>query len=89
MKTLAIRLEDELHARLTILSKVSGQSVTDTIRTALEEHLTGLATQPDIAAKAQALTDEIEREAAEQLSAIKALLGPASKPAQRGGRAKS
>lgn len=88
MKTLAIRLEDELHARLTILSKVSGQSVTDTIRTALEEHLTALATQPDIAAKAQALTAEIEREAAEQLSAIQALLGSTT-PVQRGSRGKS
>lgn len=76
MKTLAIRLEDELHARLTILSKVGGQSVTDTIRNALEAHLAALAAQPDTAARAEALTAEIKRDAEEQLSAIQALLGP-------------
>lgn len=78
MKTLAIRLEEETHARLTILSKLSGLSVTDTIRTAIDEYLTTLAAQPDIAAKDQALTDEIEREAAEQRSAIQALLSASS-----------
>jgi len=80
MKTLAIRLEDDSHARLTILSKLSGLSVTDTIRTAIDEYLSTLAAQPDIAAKAEALTREIEREAAEQRSAIQALLAT-SKPA--------
>gem|GEM_PF-4279410 len=45
MKTLAIRLEDDSHARLTILSKLSGLSVTDTIRTAIDEYLSTLAAQ--------------------------------------------
>lgn len=87
MKTLAIRLEEETHARLTILSKLSGLSVTDTIRTAIDEYLNTLAVQPDIAAKAQALTDEIEREAAEQRSAIQALLSASAAPAKRAGKA--
>ncbi len=82
MKTLAIRLEDDAHARLALLSKLSGLSITDTIRTAIDGHLATLAAQPDIAAKAEALTSEIEREAAEQRSAIQALLG-SSKPATR------
>jgi predicted DNA-binding protein len=82
VKTLAIRLEDDAHARLALLSKLSGLSITDTIRTAIDGHLAALAAQPDIAAKAEALTSEIEREAAEQRSAIQALLG-SSKPATR------
>jgi hypothetical protein len=82
VKTLAIRLEDDAHARLALLSKLGGLSITDTIRTAIDGHLAALAAQPDIAAKAEALTSEIEREAAEQRSAIQALLG-SSKSATR------
>ncbi|PZE75341.1 DNA-binding protein [Curtobacterium sp. MCBD17_019] len=83
MKTLAIRLEEETHARLSILSKLSGLSVTDTIRAAIDEYLSTLAAQPDIAVKAQALTVEIEREAAEQRSAIEALLSAGPTPTRR------
>lgn len=75
MKTLAIRLEDEQHARLTILAKLAGTSVTDTIRDAIESHLTSLAANPEISAKADELTAEINREAEEQRTAIAALFG--------------
>lgn len=80
MKTLAIRLEDEQHARLTILSKLSDVSITDTIRTAIEDHLATLAADPDLSAKAANLTATIDREAAEQRDAVAALFGTA-KPA--------
>ncbi|MDQ6525560.1 hypothetical protein RB608_18215 [Nocardioides sp. LHD-245] len=85
MKTLAIRLEDEQHARLSILAKLAGTSVTDTIRDAIEAHLATLSANPEISAKAAALTEEIEREAAEQRSAIAALF-PDTKPATPRGR---
>lgn len=75
MKTLAIRLEDEQHARLTILAKLAGTSVTDTIRDAIEAHLKNLAANPEISAKADELTAEINREAEEQRTAIAALFG--------------
>jgi hypothetical protein len=81
MKTLAIRLEDEQHARLTILAKLSDLSVTDAIRTAIDTHLQTLAADPELSAKAEALTATIEQEAAEQREAIKALFGPTTKPA--------
>lgn len=83
MKTLAIRLEDEQHARLSILSKLAEVSLTDAIRDAIEAHLAKLAADPEIAAKAEVLAAEIDREAAEQRSAITALFGDA-KPAPRG-----
>lgn len=88
MKTLAIRLEDEQHARLSILSKLANTSVTDTIRDAIEAHLTSMSANPEISAKAAALTKEIDREAAEQRSAIAALF-PDSKPPSRGRTTKS
>lgn len=89
MKTLAIRLDDEQHARLGMLSKLSGTSVTDTIRTAIEKHLETLASDPAITAKAEELTAEIEKEAAQQRQALAALIGTSKqepKTAARGGR---
>ncbi len=89
MKTLAIRMEDEQHARLTILSKLAGETVTDTIRTAIEKHLATLATDPELSAKAEGLTAVIDREAAEQREAIAALFGTPDKPTSpRAGRGK-
>lgn len=74
MKTLAIRLEDDTHAQLMLMSQLNGMTLTDIIRAGIELHLADLATQPDIAAKAEALTEAIEREAAERRSALQALL---------------
>lgn len=88
MKTLAIRLEDDQHARLTILAKLSDESVTDTIRTAIDTHLDKLAADPELSAKAEGYTEAIEREAAEQREAIKALFGT-TKPASGRSRPKS
>lgn len=85
MKSLAIRFEDEQHARLTILAKLSEVTLADVIREAIETHLTKLAADPTVSAKAEALTAEINREAAEQRDAIAALFGngkPATRPRQ-------
>ncbi len=81
MKTLAIRLEDEQHARLTILAKLSEVSVTDAIRHAIEAHIAKLAADPTISARAEALRAEIDREAAEQRAALAGLLGTETPPA--------
>lgn len=88
MKTLAIRLEDEQHARLSILAKLSEQSVTDVIRQAIDARLAALAADPEISAKAEQLTAAIDREAAEQRDAI-AQLFPAKSTQPRGRTGKS
>lgn len=74
MKTLAVRLDDALHARLGLLSKLSESTVTDTIRTAVEKHLQTLANDPEIAEKAKELTAAIDKEAELQRTALAALL---------------
>lgn len=93
MKTLAIRLEDDLHAKLTILAKLSNTTVTEAIRTAIEAHLSRLAADKDISARAEAVLTEIDREASEQRAAIANLFGDgktATPPPARGSsRAKS
>jgi hypothetical protein len=87
MKTLAIRLEDEQHARISILAKLANVSVTDAIRDAIDAHAEKLAADPEVSAKAEALNAEIDREAAEQRSAIAALFGT-DKPATRSRQSK-
>lgn len=84
MKTLAIRLDDDLHARLTIVAKLAEVSLTDAIRQAIESHVQTMSAKPDIQAKADALRQDIEREAREQQGAISQLFGaPPTKPTTR------
>lgn len=83
MKTLAVRLDDELHARIGMLSKLSGSTVTDTIRTAIENHIEVLANDPTISAKAKELTAEIDKEAELQRQALAALFGSSTKEAHK------
>ena len=54
MKTLAIRLDDELHAQLSVLAQLSGTSLTDEIRQALESHLKATRDNPELTKRAQA-----------------------------------
>lgn len=75
MKTLAIRLEDDQHARLGVLAKVSGDTVTDLIRRAIDDRLNELAADPDTAAKAKAVLAELEQQVSAERQAIAALIG--------------
>lgn len=84
MKTLAIRLDDSLHARLTIVAKLAEVSVTDAIRQSIESYVQTMLGNPAIQAKADALRQEIDREAREQQGAISQLFGAhSSKPTAR------
>src|SRR5436309_2742813 len=73
MKTLAIRLEDELHTQLSVLAQLDGTTVTEAIRQAIEAHVSRLRTSPELSAKAQALLDDIEQQATSKKNAIAAL----------------
>jgi len=60
---MAIRLDDDVHARLTILARLSDSSITDVVRDAIEARLIALGSDPSVSAKASALAEEIERDA--------------------------
>lgn len=75
MKTLAVRLEPELHAQLSVLAQLEDTTVTDFIRTAVSERIERLKAQPEIAAKADTVLAEIEADAASRRSAIAGLFG--------------
>lgn len=94
MRTIAIRVEDELHSQLTLLAQLSERSLVDEVREAIDAHITRRSSEVDLTAQAQAALEEIDRQVAARRQAIEALLGksteksdsstrqPASKPSR-------
>ena len=74
-KTLAIRLDDDLHARLSVIAQLEGSTITDEIREAIEAHIERKRSGGELSAKAAGVLEDIEREAASRRSAIAALFG--------------
>ena len=96
MKTLAIRLEDDLHAQLSVLAQLRQSTITDEIRLALEGHLEASKSDPELKNRAQAVLDDIERDAKAREAAIATLFSPSAgqttttaKPAGKRSPAKS
>jgi hypothetical protein len=79
VKTLAIRLEEDLHAQLSVLAQLRESTITDEIRLALENHLEASKSDTELTNRAQAVLDDIEREAKGRKDAIATLF---SKPAE-------
>ena len=75
MKTLAIRLEDDQHAQLSVLAQLAGNTITDEIRAALESHIQSKRSDPTLTAKAQGVLEDIERQAHARQAAITTLFG--------------
>lgn len=75
VKTLAIRLPDELHAQLVLVASLEDKSLADTIRQAIEELIERKRAGGDLAAQAAKALEEIERETEARRQALQALLG--------------
>ena len=89
MKTLAIRLDEDLHAQLSVLAQLRDSTITDEIRTAIETHLAASQHDPELSTRATAVLDDIERDAKAQQAAIASLFGeaePAANSAPAGRR---
>ena len=74
MKTLAIRLEDDVHAQLSVLAQLEELTITDAIREAIEEFIETRRYRPELTARADAALADIERDATTRREAIAALL---------------
>lgn len=74
VKTLAIRLSDELHAQLAIVAHLDGITITEAIREAIEGYIQRQRTEGDLATRAAIALEEIERDAEARRAAIQALL---------------
>jgi predicted DNA-binding protein len=86
VKTLAIRLPDELHAQLVLIASLEGQSLTDTIRQAVLEHIERKRGDGELAEHAAKALEEMEQEAQARKQALQALLGLSGQPTQARGR---
>lgn len=83
VKTLAIRLEPDLHAQLSVIAQLRNSTITDEIRSAIEAHIVTVKAAPDLLAKADAVLEDIERDAATRRDAIATLFGEGGpKPAR-------
>lgn len=75
VKTLGIKLSDELHAQFALVAQLDGLSLSDASVNAVEYYVAHKRNEPDFAARAAAALEEIEREAASRREAIQGLFG--------------
>ena len=86
-KTLAIRLDDSLHASASAVAALQGISLTELIRSAIETYLQTKRDSGELAAQAEAVLAEIDNEAETRRAAIQGLLGTdGATPAKPAGR---
>jgi len=75
LRTLAVRITEDLPAQLDIVAQLTGRSTTEEIRLALEHWIEKTKSDPAIQKKAEAIRTEIEREAQTRRNAIAAIFG--------------
>ena len=75
MRTLAVRVDEGLHAQLQFIAHLSGTTLADEVRGAIEHRITSAQDDQDLLARAEAARDEIEREAAARSAAIAGFIG--------------
>lgn len=75
MRTLAVRITDDLRAQLDVIAQLNDRSVTEEIRIALEAWVVTSRSDPKVLARAETVRAEIEREAKTKQSAIEAIFG--------------
>jgi ribosomal protein L12E/L44/L45/RPP1/RPP2 len=75
IKTLAIQLTDEQHAQLALIAQVEGVPLKDILKQAVDALISVRRAEEDFAARAAAVLEEIDREAAARRQAIQSLFG--------------
>jgi len=90
VRTLAIRIEDELHAQLGMIAKLEELTLTDALLQAIDQWIRERRNNPELQARAAAVIADLDREAATRRGAIEALLGDdtTAKASPRRGRGK-
>lgn len=75
LRTLAVRITEDLRAQLDIIAQLTGRSATEEIRLALEHWIEKTKSDPAILQKAEAVRADIERDAQTRRNAIAAIFG--------------
>jgi len=73
LKTLAVRITEDLRAQLDIIAQLTGRSATEEIRLALEHWIDRTKSDPAVLKKAEAVRADIERDAQTRRNAIAAI----------------
>jgi predicted DNA-binding protein len=73
LRTLAVRITQDLRAQLDIIAQLTGRSATEEIRLALEHWIERTKSDPEVLKKAEAVRAEIERDAQTRRNAIAAI----------------
>ena len=81
MRTLAVRITDDLRAQLDVIAQLNDRSVTEEIRLSLEDWIERSKSDPNVLARAETVRADIEREATTKRNAIEAIFakGPPKK----------
>ncbi|SIM22489.1 hypothetical protein [Mycobacteroides abscessus] len=70
LKTLAIRIDPGVHAQLSFIAQLRGQTINDEGIAAIVDHVQRAKNDPELRAKADTAQKEIERDAAVKNAAI-------------------
>ena len=73
LRTLAVRITDDLRAQLDVLAQLTGRSTTEEIRLAIEHWIAKSKSDPNLLKKAEAVRADIERDAETRRNAIAAI----------------
>jgi len=73
LRTMALRVSDDVHTKMTALAQIQGISLNDALIRAVEDWMEKAGTDPKVIAKLKEMEDEVEREAAAKRSALASL----------------
>ncbi len=73
MRTLAVRITDDLRAQLDVIAQLNDRSVTEEIRLSLEDWIERSKSDPHVLKRAETVRADIEREAQTKRNAIEAI----------------
>ncbi len=84
VKTLAVRVSEDLRAQLDIIAQLNDRTVTEEIRLALEAWIEKSKSDPSVLQRAESVRAEIEREAQTKRNAISSIFDGKPSAATRG-----
>lgn len=88
VRTLAVRITDDLRAQLDVIAQLNDRSVTEEIRIALERWVETSKSDPAVLERAETVRAEIEREAETKRNAIAAIFGSDAQTSGKSSRTK-
>jgi predicted transcriptional regulator len=72
-KTLAIRLDDDVHAQLQVIARLQDTSIAAEIQQAIQAHLEAKRSDKELGSRAASVLESIEAEAKQRQDAIASL----------------